>query len=151
MRSAIEPSAFFVRNFAHGAGHACCSERTADGYVFRIDLSLRPDPASTPVALSAESALRYYESIGPRWERAALIKARPVSPATCRRHEIDRRGLARSSGADTLILRRLGDIHEMKRQMHAHRGRGEFAVEGHNIKLGRGGIREIEFFVQTQQ
>ena len=39
----------------------------------------------------------------------------------------------------------------MKRQIHAYRGHGDIAVEGHNIKLGRGGIREIEFFVQTQQ
>src|SRR5207253_5711485 len=41
--------------------------------------------------------------------------------------------------------------HAIKRQMHAYRGHDEIAVEGHNIKLGRGGIREIEFFVQTQQ
>src|SRR5215207_7241477 len=45
----------------------------------------------------------------------------------------------------------LADIHDMKRQMHAYKGHSEIAVEGHNIKLGRGGIREIEFFAQTQQ
>jgi glutamate-ammonia-ligase adenylyltransferase len=45
----------------------------------------------------------------------------------------------------------VSDIHSMKRQIHAYRGHGEIAVEGHNVKLGRGGIREIEFFVQTQQ
>src|SRR4029077_10434174 len=45
----------------------------------------------------------------------------------------------------------IADVHEMKRQIHAYRGHGEIAVEGHNIKVGRGGIREIEFFVQTQQ
>src|SRR6187402_391471 len=45
----------------------------------------------------------------------------------------------------------LADVHAMKRQINAFRGHGEIAVEGHNLKLGRGGIREIEFFVQTQQ
>ncbi|MBV9523685.1 MAG: glutamine-synthetase adenylyltransferase, partial [Alphaproteobacteria bacterium] len=54
-------------------------ERTVDGYVFRTDLRLRPDPASTPPALSVQAALTYYESTGQNWERAALIKARPVA------------------------------------------------------------------------
>ena len=54
-------------------------ERTGDGYVFRTDLRLRPDPAATPMALSTEAALNYYESFGQNWERAALIKARPVA------------------------------------------------------------------------
>src|SRR6201999_526662 len=51
-------------------------ERTADGYVFRVDLRLRPDPASTQIAVSVESALNYYSSVGQNWERAAMIKAR---------------------------------------------------------------------------
>ena len=54
-------------------------ERTADGYVFRVDLRLRPDPASTQIAISTEAALDYYESRGQNWERAALIKARPCA------------------------------------------------------------------------
>jgi len=45
----------------------------------------------------------------------------------------------------------IADVHSIKRQIHAHKGHGEIAVKGHNVKLGRGGIREIEFFVQTQQ
>jgi len=54
-------------------------ERTADGYVFRTDLRLRPDPASTQIAISVTSALNYYESTGQNWERAAMIKARPTA------------------------------------------------------------------------
>src|SRR5262249_7470604 len=54
-------------------------ERAGDGYVFRTDLRLRPDPASTPPAVSLAAALIYYESTGQNWERAALIKARPVA------------------------------------------------------------------------
>ena len=54
-------------------------QRTADGYVFRTDLRLRPDPASTAIAISVEAALNYYESRGQNWERAALIKARPCA------------------------------------------------------------------------
>lgn len=55
------------------------SERTADGYVFRTDLRLRPDPGATPIAIPLEAALSYYESMGQNWERAAYIKARPVA------------------------------------------------------------------------
>src|SRR5690606_34545286 len=54
-------------------------EHTVDGYVFRTDLRLRPDPGSTAVAISTAAALQYYESRGQNWERAALIKARPVA------------------------------------------------------------------------
>src|SRR3546814_19738721 len=55
------------------------SERTADGYVFRTDLRLRPDPASTPLAMSTRAAEAYYESLGQNWERQARLKARPVA------------------------------------------------------------------------
>jgi glutamate-ammonia-ligase adenylyltransferase len=125
-------------------------QRTVDGYVFRADLRLRPDPASTQIAISTPAALDYYESRGQNWERAALIKARPCAG--------DRlAGEALLASLTPFIWRKyldfaaVADIHAMKRQMHAYRGHSEIAVEGHNIKLGRGGIREIEFFVQTQQ
>ena len=126
------------------------SERTIDGYVFRTDLRLRPDPSATPLALSVQAAMEYYESTGQNWERAAMVKARPVAGD-------------REAGAEFLARLRpfiwrkhldfaaIEDIHSIKRQITAHRGGGEIAVNGHNIKLGRGGIREIEFFAQTQQ
>jgi [glutamine synthetase] adenylyltransferase / [glutamine synthetase]-adenylyl-L-tyrosine phosphorylase len=142
------PAQFFVR-LAQDLVRIM-AERTAEGYVFRTDLRLRPDPASTPPALSVAAALTYYESAGQNWERAALIKARPVAGD-------------RAAGADFLAELRpflwrknldfaaIEDIHSIKRQINAHRGGGRIAVAGHNIKLGRGGIREIEFFAQTQQ
>ena len=125
-------------------------ERTADGYVFRTDLRLRPDPGSTAAALSVRAAEAYYATTGENWERAAMIKAKPVAgdieagtgflerlqPFVWRRH---------------LDFAAIQNIRAIKRQIDAHRGLGEIAVAGHNIKLGRGGIREIEFLAQTQQ
>ena len=125
-------------------------DRTEYGYVFRTDLRLRPDPGSTPVALSVEAALTYYEARGQNWERAAWIKARPaagdmdvanrflddLSPFIWRKH---------------LDFAAIADIQAMKRQINMAQNVGEERLGGHNVKLGRGGIREIEFFAQTQQ
>ena len=125
-------------------------ERTADGYVFRTDLRLRPDPASTQIAISTAAALDYYESVGQNWERAAMIKARPCA-GDIAAGEAFLKELAPFIWRKYLDFAAVADVHAMKRQIHAYRGHDEIAVEGHNIKLGRGGIREIEFFVQTQQ
>jgi glutamate-ammonia-ligase adenylyltransferase len=144
----IEPQPFFVR--VTQALARLLQQRTGDGYVFRVDLRLRPDPASTQVAISTEAALYYYEREGRTWERAAMIKARPcagdvsagaalvaeIAPFVWRKH---------------LDFAALADVHDMKRQMQTYRGQTETSVEGHNVKVGRGGIREIEFFAQTQQ
>ncbi len=123
---------------------------TADGFVFRVDLRLRPDPGATPVTVSVDAALGYYESMGQNWERAVYIKARPIAGDL-------NAGEKFLHDLQPYIWRRyfdfaaIEDVHSMKRQMHAVRGHAEIAAEGHNLKLGRGGIREIEFFVQTQQ
>ncbi|WP_417841755.1 bifunctional [glutamine synthetase] adenylyltransferase/[glutamine synthetase]-adenylyl-L-tyrosine phosphorylase [Terasakiella sp.] len=125
-------------------------DRTAHGYVFRTDLRLRPDPGSTPLAISVLAAETYYESIGQNWERAAMIKARPVA------------GDIEAGYAFLEILRpymwrkymdfaAIQDIHAIKRQINAHKGGHNIALNGHNVKLGHGGIREIEFYAQTQQ
>ncbi|WP_375664721.1 bifunctional [glutamine synthetase] adenylyltransferase/[glutamine synthetase]-adenylyl-L-tyrosine phosphorylase [Bartonella sp. CL162QHHD] len=125
-------------------------ERTAEGYVFRLDFRLRPDPGSTPLALPVRTALRYYEGRGQNWERAAMIKARPVAGDK-------RAGFNFIKELFPYVWRKyldyaaIADIHSIKRQIHAHKNYGQIAAYGHNIKLGRGGIREIEFFVQTQQ
>ncbi|WP_170182008.1 bifunctional [glutamine synthetase] adenylyltransferase/[glutamine synthetase]-adenylyl-L-tyrosine phosphorylase [Phreatobacter stygius] len=125
-------------------------ERTAEGYVFRTDLRLRPDPGATAVAISVPAALHYYETLGQTWERSAFIKARPCAGDLAA-------GQAFLREIEPFIWRKyldytaVADVHAMKRQIHAFRGHDALAVEGHNIKLGRGGIREIEFFVQTQQ
>ena len=126
------------------------AETTADGYVFRVDLRLRPDAGATQIAISTDAALDYYEAMGQNWERAAMIKARACAGDLAA-------GARFLSGLTPFIWRRYLDfaaieyIQSIKRQIHAHAGHGEIAVAGHNIKLGRGGIREIEFFAQTQQ
>ncbi len=126
------------------------SERTEDGYVFRTDLRLRPNPGATPIALSCNAALSYYESLALNWERAAMIKARPVAgdlalgdyflseirPFIWRKH---------------LDFTALDDIYDIKCQISQHKGKQSLKIPGHNVKLGRGGIRTIEFFAQTQQ
>jgi glutamate-ammonia-ligase adenylyltransferase len=127
------------------------SETTAEGYVFRTDLRLRPSPSTTPVCMAMEAAERYYESVGRTWERAAHIKARPAAGDV-------------AAGADYLdrltpfVWRRyldfaaIDDIHEMLRKIRAQKGRfTPGAIPGCDIKLGPGGIREIEFFAQTRQ
>ena len=141
------------QKFADRAAHAFASlmqERTGDGYVFRVDLRLRPDPSSTPPVVAAPMALAYYESVGQNWERAAFIKARAVIGDF-------------TAGADFLkalrpfIWRRsldypaILDIQSIKRQIHVHKTGVAMDAAGANLKLGRGGIREIEFFAQTQQ
>jgi len=103
-----------------------------------------------PLALSTEAALNYYESFGQNWERAALIKARPVAGDLAAGGAILDE-LAPYIWRKYLDFAAIADIHAMKRQIHAFHGFGTIAVAGHNIKVGRGGIREIEFFVQTQQ
>ncbi len=135
-----------TRNFC-----ATLSDKTADGYVFRTDLRLRPDPAVTPVCMAAEAAERYYESLGRTWERAAYIKARPCAgdlaagqrfldtlrPFVWRRH---------------LDFAAIQDAHDMRLRIRENKGTGgALTVPGHDMKLGQGGIREIEFFTQTRQ
>ncbi|WP_293575824.1 bifunctional [glutamine synthetase] adenylyltransferase/[glutamine synthetase]-adenylyl-L-tyrosine phosphorylase [Phaeobacter sp.] len=127
------------------------SERTADGYVFRTDLRLRPDPSVTPVAMAMEAAERYYESLGRTWERAAYIKARPCAGDT----EAGARFL---TTLRPFVWRRhldfaaIQDAHDMRLRIRENKGTGgALTVPGHDMKLGRGGIREIEFFTQTRQ
>lgn len=125
-------------------------DRTGDGYVFRTDLRLRPDPGSTPLAIPTGAALVYYEGRGQNWERAAMIKARPIAGdiAAANTFLAELQPYVWRKYMDYAAI---ADVHSIKRQIHAHKGHGEIAVRGHNVKLGRGGIREIEFFVQTQQ
>jgi glutamate-ammonia-ligase adenylyltransferase len=128
------------------------STRDENGYVFRVDLRLRPNPAATPAVVALPTALAYYEAHGRTWERAAFSKARPIAgdialgdrfltairPFIWRRH---------------LDFAAIADIHDMKRQIDARQTsstpRGLQGLLGHDVKLGRGGIREIEFIVQT--
>ena len=144
----VAPAPFYVRLTQQMV--RMLGERTAEGYVLRVDLRLRPDPASTAVAISLPAAFSYYEALGQNWERAAYIKARPIAGDI----DLGTAVLAELSG---FVWRKyfdyaaIADIHAMKRQIHAVRGHADVVVPGHDLKLGRGGIREIEFFVQTQQ
>ena len=130
---------------------ALLSDLTSDGYVFRTDLRLRPDAAVTPVCISMAAAEQYYEAQGRTWERAAYIKARPcggdivagerflaaLTPFVWRRH---------------LDYAAIQDAHDMRLRIRDHKGlHGPIVLEGHDMKLGVGGIREIEFFTQTRQ
>ncbi len=130
---------------------AILSDNTDQGYVFRTDLRLRPDAAVTPVCISISAALAYYEAEGRTWERSAYIKARACAgdlaagerflrelrPFVWRRH---------------LDFATIQDAHDMRLRIREHKGlHGRIAVPGHNMKLGQGGIREIEFFTQTRQ
>ena len=127
------------------------SDVTSEGYVFRTDLRLRPDASVMPVCLSMGAAYNYYEAEGRTWERAAYIKARPcggdleagarfltsLTPFVWRKH---------------LDYAAIQDAHDMRLRIREHRGlNGPLTVENHNMKLGLGGIREIEFFTQTRQ
>ncbi|WP_298836152.1 bifunctional [glutamine synthetase] adenylyltransferase/[glutamine synthetase]-adenylyl-L-tyrosine phosphorylase [uncultured Roseobacter sp.] len=141
--------AAFVR--ATRAMCATLSEITAEGYVFRTDLRLRPDPAVTPVCMSMEAAERYYESLGRTWERAAYIKAAVVA-GDFRAGEQFLKTLTPFVWRRHLDFAAIQDAHDMRLAIREHKGLGgPITLPGHNMKLGRGGIREIEFFTQTRQ
>ncbi|MEX0307487.1 MAG: glutamine-synthetase adenylyltransferase [Ruegeria sp.] len=135
-----------TRNFC-----ATLSDKTADGYVFRTDLRLRPDPAVTPVCLAMEAAERYYESLGRTWERAAYIKARPCAgDITAGQRFLD--ALRPFVWRRHLDFAAIQDAHDMRLRIRENKGTGgSLSIPGHDMKLGQGGIREIEFFTQTRQ
>ena len=124
--------------------------RTGDGYVFRTDLRLRPDASSTPPAIEVEFALNYYGNFGRTWERAALIKARTVGGDL----EAGKAFMSRLSPFiwdEGLDFTSVEEIRSMSQQIHDFHGHGAVTAAGHDVKLGRGGIREIEFFVHMHQ
>jgi glutamate-ammonia-ligase adenylyltransferase len=130
---------------------ALLSEVTPEGYVFRTDLRLRPDASVTPVCIAMETAERYYESVGRTWERAAFIKARVCGgDIAAGQSFLDR--LTPFVWRKHLDFAAIQDAHDMRLRIRDHKGLGgAFTLEGHNVKLGQGGIREIEFFTQTRQ
>ena len=145
----FEARASFVRATRKMA--AMLNDTTADGYVFRTDLRLRPDPAVTPVCMAMAGAEAYYESLGRTWERAAYIKARPAAgdiaagqaflktlkPFVWRKH---------------LDFAAIQDAHDMRLRIREHKGLGGgLVLEGHNMELGRGGVRRVKLFTQTRQ
>ena len=130
---------------------ALLSDQTADGYVFRTDLRLRPDAAVTAVCLSASAAESYYESVGRTWERAAYIKARTCA-GDIAAGEAFLRVLRPFVWRKHLDFAAIQDAHDIRLRIRDHRRlHGPISLPGHNMKLGVGGIREIEFFTQTHQ
>lgn len=144
----VESQAFCVR-LTHRLADLM-QDRTADGYVFRVDLRLRPDPGSTPPAVPVPAALDYYESVGQNWERAAFIKARACA-GDLPRAQAFLTELIPFVWRKNLDFAAIADIHSIKRQIHVHKVDDRLTAKGMDLKLGRGGIREIEFYVQTQQ
>ncbi|MCF6443566.1 glutamine-synthetase adenylyltransferase [Nereida sp. MMG025] len=124
---------------------------TRDGYVFRTDLRLRPDASVTPVCISMAAAELYYEAEGRTWERAAHIKARPCAgDLVAGQVYLDR--LRPFVWRKHLDFAAIQDAHDMRQKIWAHKGlSGPITLPEHNVKLGRGGIREIEFYTQTRQ
>ena len=125
------------------------SQPTADGFVFRVDLGLRPEGRSGEIAQSLSFAENYYENWGQAWERFALLKARPVAGNLALGEKL-------LTTLRPFIYRRyldFGMVEELKQMQHKIReALRQRADQGDDdIKLGRGGIREIEFFVQTLQ
>ncbi|WP_312525924.1 putative nucleotidyltransferase substrate binding domain-containing protein [Paracoccus sp. (in: a-proteobacteria)] len=130
---------------------ATLSDITDQGYVFRTDLRLRPDASVTPVCISTAAALRYYEAEGRTWERAAYIKARACAGniAAGQRFLDEMRPFIWRRHLDFATVQ---DTQDMRLRIREHKGlQGRMTLPGHDMKLGRGGIREIEFFTQTRQ
>jgi glutamate-ammonia-ligase adenylyltransferase len=127
------------------------SHRDEHGYVFRVDLRLRPDPAATPPVVALNTALTYYESHGRTWERAAFSKARPVAGDLALGHRfLD--AIRPFIWRKYLDFAAIEDIHDMKRRIDASGSvfpHDDHDLLGFDVKLGHGGIREIEFIVQT--
>lgn len=125
-------------------------QRTHDGYVARVDLRLRPSPEVTPIVLPADAAISYYESSALPWERAAFIRARAAAGDL---------SLGRSFLAeiDPFIWRRaldfgaIQEIRDISLRIRDHYAQGQAFGPGYDLKRGRGGIREAEFFTQVQQ
>ncbi len=130
---------------------ALLSDITADGYVFRTDLRLRPDPSVTPVAVSMAQAERYYESMGRSWERAAFIKARPAA-GDMRAGGRFLEALAPFVWRKHLDFATVEEAREMQTKIRTHKASWDDGrLDGRDLKTAPGGIREVEVFVQTRQ
>lgn len=125
-------------------------KRDSDGYVFRVDLRLRPSPEATPIALPVEAAISYYESSALPWERAAFIRARVVAGD-------EALGRYFLEAIHPFVWRRsldFGAIRELQsitRRIREHYSEGQGLGPGFDLKRGRGGIREVEFYAQIHQ
>lgn len=125
-------------------------KRTEDGYVQRVDLRLRPSPEVTPIALPVDAAISHYESSALPWERAAFIRARAAAGDIA----LGQRFL---DSIQPFVWRRsldfgvIEEVRQISARIRDHFAQGARIGPGYDLKRGRGGIREVEFFVQIQQ
>ena len=124
--------------------------RDADGYVLRVDLRLRPSPEVTPIALPVDAAVSYYESQALAWERAAFVRARAAAGDVALGAHFLRtvRPFVWRRGLDFGAIRELRAI---SHRIRDHHSQGQAFGPGYDLKRGRGGIREVEFFAQIHQ
>ncbi|WP_448582897.1 bifunctional [glutamate--ammonia ligase]-adenylyl-L-tyrosine phosphorylase/[glutamate--ammonia-ligase] adenylyltransferase [Thermaurantiacus sp.] len=129
---------------------ALLSERTAEGYALRVDLRLRPDPDATPPSLRLAAAEAYYQSQALAFERSAFIRARAVAGDRAM-------GSAFLTTIAPFVWRRsldysaLAEIRDITLRIRDHFHERQNFGPGYDVKRGRGGIREVEFFAQVHQ
>jgi glutamate-ammonia-ligase adenylyltransferase len=126
------------------------TQRDGDGYVFRVDLRLRPSPEATPIALPMEAAIGYYESTAMGWEQAAFIRARPAA-GDIALGDYFMRQIRPFVWRRSLDFGAIDAIVDISRRIRDHYAQGQAFGPGYDLKRGRGGIREVEFFAQVHQ
>lgn len=124
--------------------------RDGDGYVFRVDLRLRPSPEATPIALPVEAAIGYYESTAMGWEQAAFIRARPAA-GDIALGDYFLRQIRPFVWRRSLDFGAIDAIVDISRRIRDHYAQGQAFGPAYDLKRGRGGIREVEFFAQVHQ
>jgi glutamate-ammonia-ligase adenylyltransferase len=124
--------------------------RDGDGYVFRVDLRLRPSPEATPIALPVEAAIGYYETMALGWEQAAFIRARPAA-GDLALGDYFMQQIRPFVWRRSLDFGAIDAITDISRRIRDHYAQGQAFGPGYDLKRGRGGIREVEFFAQVHQ
>ncbi|WP_257540239.1 bifunctional [glutamine synthetase] adenylyltransferase/[glutamine synthetase]-adenylyl-L-tyrosine phosphorylase [Sphingobium sp. CFD-1] len=124
--------------------------RDGDGYVFRVDLRLRPSPEATPIALPMEAAIGYYESTALGWEQAAFIRARPAA-GDIALGDYFMQAIRPFVWRRSLDFSAIDAITDISQRIRDHYAQGQAFGPGYDLKRGRGGIREVEFFAQVHQ
>lgn len=126
------------------------SKRDGDGYVFRVDLRLRPSPEATPIVLPVDAAISYYESTALGWEQAAFIRARAAAGDKAL-GDYFLQAIRPFVWRRSLDFGAVEQITDISRRIRDHYAQGQAFGPGYDLKRGRGGIREVEFFAQVHQ
>ena len=125
-------------------------KREPEGFAFRVDLRLRPSSEITPIALPVDAAISYYESSALPWERAAFIRGRfAAGDAALGRYFLD--AIHPFIWRRSLDFGAIGEVQSITRRIRDHYAQGQKLGPGFDLKRGRGGIREVEFYAQIHQ